>query len=107
MRFSKTPIRSSSMLCPMALALTVLASWPSYAYDDGVCSPNCACPPNYYGLSCTDSYPYGPDYYGGDWNYGWRRQMDNHRTYGYDHAGSHSSAPRGGIVSGGGGHHGR
>jgi hypothetical protein len=97
MKFSKTLIRSSSILCPMALALTVVASTPSDAYDDGVCPPNCVCPPNNYGYSCTDSYPYEPDYYGGDWNYGWRRQWDNHRTYGYDHGGWH----------GGGGHHGR
>ena len=93
MKTGKTLTRLPLLLGPMALALTFLASSPSYAYDDGACAPSCTCPQDEYDSTCAyDSpygfYPYGFDDYGSDWSYGSWRHEGNHRSYGYDHGGS-------------------
>jgi hypothetical protein len=112
MKLSRTLIRTSSILGPMALALTLSASSPSYADDYGSCAPNCSCPPYYDNSSCAYDYPYGFDDYS-DWTYGSRRHFDdrgfdshhfdNHGNNGFNHGGGHGGG-FGGGGHGGGGH---
>src|SRR5882724_1677976 len=93
MKTINTLFRLPSLLGAAALTLTVAASTPSYAFDNGACDPSCACPENQYDSSCAYDapygvYPYGYYDYGSDWTYGSRLHEDNHRSYGYDHNGS-------------------
>src|SRR5258707_4740043 len=61
-RTMRCPLRALSLLAGMACALTLFASSPSQAYDDGTCQPNCVCPHYYNGPNCSYGYPYGFDY---------------------------------------------
>jgi len=53
MKTINTLFRLPSLLGAAALTLTVAASTPSYAFDNGACDPSCACPENQYDSSCA------------------------------------------------------
>ena len=82
----KTSLRLASLLGPIALAATVMASSPAAA-DDSWYSPGISCPSQYqYEPYCDESPTYGtypPGFYPyyGDWNYNFRgRAFDDHHN---------------------------
>ena len=106
MTIRKTSLRLASLLGPMALAATVMAS-SSAAADDSWYSPGISCPSQYqYEPYCYENPSYGlypPGFYPyyGDWNYNFRSRDFDHHNNGGHHDGGFN---HGGNVNHGGGH---
>jgi len=105
----KTSLRLASLLGPIALAATVMASSPAAA-DDNWYGPGYPCPQYQYQPYCDEDPAYGVyppgyyPYYGYDFrNHNFDHHNGDHHDGGFNHGGGNVGGHSGNFSHGGGG----